>query len=75
MKSGFAFITSPELVAITAGEAEAPRRNIPKAARRFVYRLIVFYVLGSLSISVIVAYNDENLVKAVSDKKSNAGAS
>ena len=75
VRSGFAFILSPELVSITAGESEAPRRNIPKASRRFIYRLMFFYCFGSLVISVIVASNDPNLVKAVSSGTSNAGAS
>ena len=75
VRSGFAFILSPELVAITAGESHAPRRNIPKAAGRFIYRLALFYCLGSLVISVIVPSNDKNLLQAVSDETSNAGAS
>ena len=75
VRSGFAFVTSPELVAITAGESQAPRRNIPKASRRFVYRLMFFYCLGSLVITVIVASNDPNLIQAVSNGVSNAGAS
>ena len=39
VRAGFAFITSPELIALSAGETVAPRRNIPKAAKRFVWRL------------------------------------
>jgi amino acid transporter len=69
-RAGFAFITSPELIAISAGETIAPRRNIPKAARRFVYRLAIFYGLGSLVIGVIVPRNDPDLLGA-----SNASAS
>ncbi|KAF2859108.1 hypothetical protein K470DRAFT_109188 [Piedraia hortae CBS 480.64] len=62
VRAGFAFITSPELIAMAAGETEAPRRNIPKAARRYVWRLAIFYGLGSLAIGVIVPYNDDNLL-------------
>lgn len=75
VRSGFAFILSPELVILCAGETEAPRRNIPKAAGRFIYRLSVFYILGSLVISIIVASNDPQLLQAVSSGKTNAGAS
>lgn len=39
IRAGFAYITSPELIALAAGETVAPRRNVPKAARRFVWRL------------------------------------
>ncbi|KAL8948742.1 MAG: hypothetical protein Q9222_005095 [Ikaeria aurantiellina] len=75
VKSGFAFILSPELVVLCAGETEAPRRNIPKASRRFVYRLMFFYILGTLVISVIVASNDDLLLQGINSGKSDAGAS
>lgn len=68
--AGFAFITSPELIAIAAGETVAPRRNIPKAARRFTWRLAIFYGLGTLVIGVIVPSTDKRLLGA-----SNASAS
>ncbi|TVY52893.1 Proline-specific permease [Lachnellula cervina] len=70
IKAGFAFITSPELIAIAAGETVDPRRNIPKAAKRFVWRLAIFYGLSSLIIGIIVPYNDDKLLGA-----SNASAS
>lgn len=71
VRSGFAFITSPELIALAAGETISPRRNIPKAARRYVWRLAIFYGLGSLSIGVIVPRNDDRLLSP----ESNASAS
>ncbi|KAG0053703.1 hypothetical protein BGZ83_000587 [Gryganskiella cystojenkinii] len=70
VSAGFAFITSPELIAIAAGETINPRRNIPKAARRFVWRLAVFYGFSSLLIGVLVPSDDPNLLGA-----SNASAS
>lgn len=75
IKSGFSFIFSPELITTAAGEAVAPRRNIPKATNRFIYRLFAFYVLGSLVIGVTVAYNDKNLLQGVASGSSGAGAS
>ncbi|KAK5115928.1 hypothetical protein LTR62_000384 [Meristemomyces frigidus] len=71
IRAGFAFITSPELIALAAGETVAPRRNIPKASRRYVWRLAIFYGLGSLAIGVIVPYDDPRLLNG----KSNASAS
>ncbi|RDA95374.1 hypothetical protein CP533_3507 [Ophiocordyceps camponoti-saundersi (nom. inval.)] len=68
--AGFAFVTSPELIAIAAGETVSPRRNIPKAARRFVWRLAFFYGLSSLIVGIIVPSNDDRLLGA-----SNASAS
>lgn len=32
---------------------QAPRRNLPRAAKSFIWRLIIFYSLGSLAIGVI----------------------
>ncbi|KAF2026514.1 proline-specific permease-like protein [Setomelanomma holmii] len=71
VRAGFAFITSPELIALAAGETIAPRRNIPKAAGRFVYRLAIFYGFGSFIIGVIVPSNDDRLLRP----SSNASAS
>ena len=53
-----------ELVAVAAGEAENPRKNIPKAVRRVFWRILFFYVLGSLAIGVLVASNDKGLLGA-----------
>ena len=33
-----------ELIGITAGEVENPRKNIPKAINQVVYRILIFYV-------------------------------
>lgn len=67
IKSGFAFICSPELIAATGGECQAPRRNIPKAANRFIYRIAFFYMVGTLVISVIVSSNNPRLMGSSSD--------
>lgn len=67
VRAGFAFITSPELIALAAGETIAPRRNIPKAARRFVWRLAIFYGFGSFIIGVIVPSTDPRLLSPTSN--------
>ncbi|KXX73921.1 Proline-specific permease [Madurella mycetomatis] len=71
IRAGFSFITSPELIGLAAGETVAPRRNIPKAARRFLARLALFYGVSSLIIGAIVPSTDENLL----NPDSNANAS
>ncbi|KAK3315696.1 amino acid permease/ SLC12A domain-containing protein [Apodospora peruviana] len=53
-----------EMVAVAAGEAENPRKNIPKAVRRVFWRILFFYVLGSLGIGVLVSSSDPNLLSA-----------
>lgn len=47
-----------EMVAVAAGEAANPRKNIPKAVRRVFWRILFFYVLGSFFIGVTVSSND-----------------
>lgn len=64
VKAGFAFITSPELIAIAAGETVDPRRNIPKAAKRFVWRLAIFYGFSSLIIGIIIPSDEDGLLGA-----------
>ncbi|PGH19232.1 hypothetical protein AJ80_04097 [Polytolypa hystricis UAMH7299] len=59
--SAFAFLFAPELIVTTAGEMQSPRYNIPRASRRFFYRLLFFYILGALSIGVICPSNDSRL--------------
>ncbi|EXJ77813.1 AAT family amino acid transporter, partial [Capronia epimyces CBS 606.96] len=53
-----------EMVVAAAGEAENPRKNIPKAVRRTVYRILFFYVLGTLALGLIVSANDPHLLHA-----------
>ncbi|KAL2180585.1 amino acid permease/ SLC12A domain-containing protein [Thermothelomyces heterothallicus CBS 202.75] len=67
VRAGFSFITSPELIGLAAGETVAPRRNIPKAARRFLYRLAIFYGVSSLIIGAIVPSDEPRLLSEKSD--------
>lgn len=45
--SASAFTFAPEMLVVTSGEMQSPRRNIPIATRRFFYRMLIFYVVGS----------------------------
>ena len=53
----FAYIGT-ELIGVTVGEAQAPRKNIPIAIRRTFFRILVFYVGGVFVISLIVPSTD-----------------
>lgn len=48
-QAAFSFIGT-EIVAIAAGEAKNPRRNLPKAIRRVYIRILLFYIGGTLVI-------------------------
>lgn len=50
-----------EMVAVAAGEAANPRKNIPKAVRRVFWRILFFYVLGSFMIGVCISSSDSAL--------------
>lgn len=60
--SVFSFNFAPELLVIAAGEMQSPRSNLPTAARRYFYRLLIFYVLGVLAIGVIVSSSNPKLL-------------
>ena len=61
VSSAIAFIFAPELIIISGGEMESPRRNVPRAARRYIYRLVFFYILAALAIGVICPSDDSRL--------------
>ncbi|KAF8997849.1 amino acid permease [Cyathus striatus] len=53
--------TGTETVAIAAGEAKNPRRNLPKAIRRVYIRILLFYIGGTAVIGLLVPYTDKRL--------------
>jgi amino acid transporter len=50
-----------EIVAIAAGEAKNPRRNIPRAIRKVYIRILIFYLGGTFIIGLIVPSNEKAL--------------
>ena len=64
-----------ESVVIAAGETKNPRRNLPKALRRVFWRMMIFYVLGSLAVGVLVPYNDVDLLTALATDAPGAASS
>ncbi|KAF5331175.1 hypothetical protein D9619_005352 [Psilocybe cf. subviscida] len=68
-------VAGPDYVAMTAGEAKAPRRNLPIAFKSVLYRLTGFFVLGALAIGIVIPYNDEDLRNALSGSHPGAGSS
>lgn len=68
----FAYLGT-ELVGVTAGEAQNPRRSIPKAIKLTFYRILLFYCLSVFLIGMIVPYNAKEL--AFANDQENPGAS
>ena len=60
---------------MTAGEARAPRTTLPVAFRGTTFRLIAFFVLGSMCVGIVVPYNDPDLLQAISGARPGAGSS
>jgi len=59
-QAAFSFIGT-EIVAIAAGEAKNPRRNLPKAIKRVYIRILLFYIGGTAVIGLLVPSNDPGL--------------
>lgn len=60
MTATFAYLGT-ELVGVTVGEAQNPRKVIPKAIKLTFWRILIFYVLSVLLIGTLVPYNDKLL--------------
>lgn len=60
---------------MTAGEAANPRRTMPSAFTGVIYRLTFFFVFGTLCVGTIIAYNDPDLLDAISNAHPGAGSS
>jgi len=59
----FAYLGT-ELVGVTVGEAQNPRKTIPRAIRLTFYRILFFYVLSVLLVGMLVPYNSTELLFA-----------
>ncbi|KAL0575811.1 hypothetical protein V5O48_006165 [Marasmius crinis-equi] len=59
-QAAFSFLGT-ESVAIAAGEAKNPRRNIPKAIKRVYIRILLFYIGGTIIIGLLVPSNEPRL--------------
>ncbi len=67
----FAYLGT-ELVGVTVGEAQNPRRVIPRAIKLTFWRIVIFYILSVLLIGTLVPYNSKQLAFAT---KATTGAS
>ncbi|KAH8113435.1 amino acid permease [Phellopilus nigrolimitatus] len=72
-QAAFSFIGT-EIVAIAAGEAKNPRRNLPKAIKRVYIRILLFYIGGTFVIGLLVASNNPGLNLTGSGAKTATGS-
>ncbi|KQL50768.1 amino acid transporter [Heyndrickxia shackletonii] len=53
-----------ELIGIAAGESESPEKNIPKAIRNVLFRIIVFYIASIIILSAIFPSKELGLLES-----------
>lgn len=70
----FAYLGT-ELVGVTVGEAQNPRKAIPRAIKLTFFRIVFFYVLSVLLLGTLVPYNSKELAFAADSDSSSAAAS
>ncbi|KAF2663230.1 amino acid transporter [Microthyrium microscopicum] len=70
----FAYLGT-ELIGVTVGEAQNPRRNIPRAIKLTFWRILFFYVVLIFFLGMIIPYNSDALLKATKAKANTASAS
>lgn len=68
-------VAGPDYVSMTAGEAANPRKVLPKAFKGVMWRLTLSFILGTLAMGIVCAYNDPTLVIALDGGSSSAVAS
>lgn len=59
----YAFMGS-EVVGVAAGETENPDKNIPRAIRTIVIRILLFYVLATIVLSAIVPWKEAGILES-----------
>lgn len=59
----FAYLGT-ELVGVTVGEAQNPRRNIPRAIKLTFWRICVFYITSVILLGMCIPYDSEELSEA-----------
>ena len=72
-RATFAYLGT-ELVGVTVGEAQNPRKTIPRAIKLTFYRILIFYCLSVLLLGMIIPYNSKELAFA-NDASTSASAS
>lgn len=67
VNAAFAFGGS-EFIALTASEQSNPRKAIPSAAKKILYRIIVLFLGSIVMVGFLVPYNSDQLMGSASSK-------
>ena len=61
--AGFSF-QGTELIGIAAGESHEPHKTIPKAVKQIFWRILLFFVLSIIVISLLIPYTADQLASS-----------
>lgn len=67
VQATFAYLGT-ELVGVAFGETPNPRKNVPRAVRQTLMRIVFFYVAGVLVLGMAVPYNSKLLAEATKNR-------
>lgn len=73
VQATFAYLGT-ELVGVAFGETPDPRKNVPRAVRQTLLRIVFFYVAGVISLGMAVPYNNQRLISDTSKGTSGAAS-
>lgn len=68
-------ITGPDYISMSAAEVQMPRKNLPKAFRSTIYRLLIFFLLNTVTSSMACSPRDPALQKSIDNYGALAGTS
>lgn len=66
-------VVGPEYISMVSAEAKRPRIYIKTAFKTIYWRFGIFFILGSLCVGIVVAYNDPTLVDIIFGSGSGGG--
>jgi amino acid transporter len=69
VQATFAYIGT-ELVGVAFGETPKPRKNVPRAVKQTLIRIVLFYVVSVIVLGMAVPYNSPQLIAATKAKAS-----
>ncbi|TVY28934.1 General amino acid permease [Lachnellula hyalina] len=67
-------IVGPEYIAMLAGEAAHPRKNLKRAFKTVYVRFGIFFIGGALACGIVIPYNDADLIAALNGTSSGTAA-
>ena len=61
-----------EMIGLTAGESRNPSKDIPKAVKSIVWRIVILFLGGILFLTITVPWNDERLLGRTTGKSASS---